>query len=106
MRRVRSILCFWFLLAPALSLFADDDVRLPQEEFDRMQGLMNRVHKAADSYPPDLSSDSERAEVEKAWAELEKIFRALSDRHPESFGMKVNLGKVYRMGYNLDIEGT
>jgi tetratricopeptide (TPR) repeat protein len=98
-----SLLCF----APVRGIRAEEEpLAIPHEEFGILQRDWSRVYKAASTYPPDLSSKEDRAEVEKIWKDLEKRLGALVAANPANAGLKTQLGDLYRMGHNLDIEGA
>jgi tetratricopeptide (TPR) repeat protein len=58
------------------------------------------------SYPPNISSDEQRREVERRWHEAEDALKRFDEAHPNQSPVEYRMGELYRFGNNLDIKGA
>ena len=58
------------------------------------------------SYPPSISSDEQRREVERRWHEAEDALKRFDEAHPNQSPVEYRMGELYRFGNNLDVKGA
>ncbi|HXT51586.1 MAG TPA: hypothetical protein VN811_11120 [Thermoanaerobaculia bacterium] len=79
--------------APAATVEADDP--------DLMA-----LRAVADSFPPRVDGDAARARTVALFESLESRLLAAVAAAPTDYELRTRLGDLYRMGYNLDVDGA
>jgi tetratricopeptide (TPR) repeat protein len=73
------------------------------EQLDRDLGKLEGI---AGSFPTLAETPEQRAEAEALWHSLETRLLQVLQASPHDFEAELRLGDLYRMGHNLDIEGS
>jgi tetratricopeptide (TPR) repeat protein len=84
-------------LATAANAFAAEQAP------DRLDADLAKLQAVADSFPPEISTPAERSSAEALWRSVEARLLQASQH---DFETELRLGNLYRLGYNLDVEGA
>lgn len=100
MQKLTVILAICIMFSPPVTLLA-------QQQEPSLPEMMNTLVQVADSWPAKLSSETQRTEVLQLWHRVEGgVLDALEKKSAPEAGIELILGDLYRMGHNLDIEGS
>lgn len=91
----------FLLLASSLAI-----AQVAEEQEPSIADQMAMIRAVASGFPPRIDSPEQRAEIESLWHSVEKRLLSYekSTAKPDP-NLELLLGELYRMGYNLDIEG-
>ena len=80
---------------------------LSGQEYPSLADGIKTITSVADSFPPRIETPEERARIEDLWRYLEEGLVGYLESGSDSTGSaEYLLGDLYRMGHNLDIEGS
>lgn len=74
--------------------------------FIEMKIRLDSLALFADSYPPNVEDSMTLVKVTAFFNSLSVDMESLSAEYPDSAEVKYSLGKLYRMGHNLDIKDS
>jgi tetratricopeptide (TPR) repeat protein len=67
---------------------------------------LGKLRQIADSFPPAVKTPQDRAQAAALWRSVEASLLQGLQAAPHDFEIEMKLGDLYRMGYNLDVEGV
>ena len=95
------IVAFLVVCLVALPLCAED----PSAQVS-LGDVVQEIKSVANGYPPKVDGPEHRADIEKQWRWAEAgLLEYIAGLDSPNSGVELLLGDLYRMGYNLDIDG-
>ena len=101
---MKSIL-FLSSLVFALSSFAQDTIKF-QSPYASVRDRMDSLSYFADSYPPNVEDSLQLVAAQEFFHSIANDLESLATQFPDSARLRLSLGELYKMGHNLDIEGS
>jgi tetratricopeptide (TPR) repeat protein len=101
MNRSRAAVLALFLIAGAGWTLA-----AAQEAPGQLEADFQELHRIANAFPPHVDTPEEKARAGALWRSVEARLLARLQAAPHDFETELRLGDCYRMGHNLDIEGS
>ena len=90
----------------AAALIAPASFAQPARTVEANDPDLAALRAVADSFPPRLEGDGAKERAVALFESLETRLLAAVAAAPADYDLRTRLGDLYRMGYNLDVDGT